>query len=160
MKKVLLRIGIVLLFVGTVLFFLPHSLADLPFQPHSARIRIIDRGLDQKVIELPAESSELDAVIELLDPYSYHCSFCTISSLLEGRPSMEGNDAGFWVSIDLYSEADYQGEYFEITSGGTTEIIFGDTVWRMGYWGNTKNLQFTDAVYKLVSTYQKRGYDE
>lgn len=157
MKKVLLGIGITMLIVFVAVFYFPRSLADIPFQPHSVKIRIIDRQHDQMVLELPAGA---DAVIELLDHYSYHCSFRTISSLLDRGPSMQGNDAGFWVCIDLYSEEDYQGEVFEITSGGTKEIIVGDAVWRMGYWGNTNNLRFTEAVYKLVSSFQERVYDE
>ena len=157
MKKFLFRIGIVVLFVGVVAFFWPHSLADVPLQPQSARIRIIDRQHEQTIMELPAESSGLDAVMEVLDQYSYHCSFRTLPSLLDSGPGMQGNDAGFWVSIDLYSEANYQGEHFEITSGGTTEIIFGRAVWRMGYWGNGKNIEMMNAFYKLVASYKEES---
>ena len=147
MKKFLFRIGIVVLFVGVAVFFWPHSLAGVPFQPQSARVRIIDRQHEQTIMDLPAEFSGLDAVMELLDQYSYHCSFRTIPSLLDSGPSMSGNDAGFWVLIDLYSEANYQGEHFGIRSGGTKEIIFGRAVWRMGYWKSSES----NLVYSICS---------
>lgn len=47
--------------------------------------------------------------------------------------------------------------HFEITSGGTTEIIFGRAVWRMGYWGNGKNIEMMNAFYKLVASYKEES---
>ena len=158
MKRILLYICLVVLYVAAVVFFWPRSLADTPYQPKSARIGIVDGDdHDQMWHEIPVKAPELDEVMDLLNQYSYHCSLRTIPSLLDNGPCIEGNEAGFWVMIDLYSEANFAGECFSITSGGTKEIIFGDGVWRIGYWGNTKNLQFADAVYKLVSSYQGGG---
>lgn len=157
MKKILFYIGTVVLFIGIVAFFWPRSLADMNHQPKSVRIEIIESDAlhSRMTIEIPAESPELDEIIDLLDQYSYHYSLRTIPSLLDNGPSMEGNDAGFWLNIYLYSEPNYMGECFSITSGGTREIIWGDAVWGIGYWGNSRNLQLMDDFYELLISYQE-----
>ena len=159
MKKILFCIGTVVLFIGVVAFFWPRSLADMNHQPKSVRIEIIESDAlhSRMTIEIPAESPELDEIMDLLDQYSYHYSLRTIPSLLDNGPSLEGNQAGFWLNIYLYSEPNYMGSCFSIISGGTKEIIWGDAIWRIGYWGNGKNIEMMNAFYNLVASYKEES---
>lgn len=157
MKKTLSRIISVFILVVIAAFLWPRSLTDTRQQIQSVRIVIIESSdlHNRMTIEIPGESSELSEIIQLLDQYSCHCSLRTIPSLLNSGPSMEGNQAGFWLNIYLYSEPNYMGKCFSIMSGGTKEIIWGDAVWRIGYWGNGKNLEMMNDFYNLLVSYKE-----
>ena len=73
MKKILFCIGTVVLFIGIVAFFWPRSLADMNHQPKSVRIEIIESDAlhSRMTIEIPAESPELDEIMDLIPNYDY-----------------------------------------------------------------------------------------
>ena len=68
---------------------------------------------------------------------------------MENRISIKDNNAGYWLHIDMYTEPGRCGDHYGIRSGGTGEVIAGDGVYRVGYWGNGKALEMMDAFYQM-----------
>lgn len=151
---------IALLLFAAVLFFLwPRSLGAVDMEIQSVRIQIIEREQERVTVEFPENCREIQEILQVLDQYSYHYSVRTIPGFFENGTSLKGNDAGFWVYIDLYSKPNYQGDSIGIISGGTKELAFDNAVWRIGYWRNHKNLELMNEFYERYAANGRDGVE-
>ena len=154
-SKRLLKVIIILALLAVILTFLwPHSLIDIA----EVGIESISVVVVRNNLELSSETytfnvgdSEFETVAGILNQNSYHVSISTILSVIQGEAHLEGNEAGYWVNIYLYTEPDCCGECYSIISGGTGDILINDNIYRMGYCGNGKVLGFMDAVCEAVN---------
>lgn len=148
-----LMVGIVTFFV-ILLFVWPHSLLNsIDSDIHSMSVVVVESyGHDTATYKYNIDDPSFDAIMDILNQYSCHISLNTISKHLEKRVELEGNLAGYWLNINLYTEPDCYGECYQITSGGTGEVIIDDGVYRMGYWGNKVALKFMNEICQVVDS--------
>lgn len=154
-SKRISKVIIVLALIAVILTFLwPHSLIDIAEVGIESISVVVVRNnleLNPTTYTFNVGDSEFGAVAEILNQNSYHVSISTILSAVQGGAHLEGNDAGYWLNIYLYTEPNRGGECYSIISGGTGDILINDNVYRMGYCGNRKMLGFMDAVCKAVN---------
>lgn len=150
-KKRLIGSIIAILILSTCAFFLwPRSFANVSPEVKSISVVLVEES-DATTYVYNAQDSEFSAIMDTLDRYSYHMSLRTISSYFKNGASMEGNKAGYWLNIYLYTEPNRYGECYGITSGGTGEIVVDDAVYRIGYLGNSTALKMMDEVCQIVT---------
>ena len=145
--------GRIILFLS-LLFLWPQSLLkNTESDIQSISIVVIEESFEHNnsTYVYNIDDPMFDAIMDILDQYSYHASLNTISKRLEKRVELEGNLAGHWLHIYLYTAPDRYGECYQIISGGTGEVIVDDGVYRMGYWGNKTARKFMDEVYQVVN---------
>lgn len=150
-KRIIIGILLVAILAGSIFFLWPRSFADVPQEVRSVVVTFIENTLEHEMVsfEFNAQDPEFAAIMETLDQYSYHMSLGTVSAFLENRISIKDNNAGYWLHIDMYTEPGRCGDHYGIRSGGTGEVIAGDGVYRVGYWGNGKALEMMDAFYQM-----------
>ena len=87
-------------------------------------------------------SPEAEAVGEILARCSYH------RALRSPFPNtdLDGNDVGYWLHI-------WGGDFY-FSSGGTGEITVNDHVYRMGWFGNRKNLALMEEIAAVLAEAQ------
>lgn len=155
-KKRILSAVLILILISTLLIFLrPRSfLGNIDAEVKSVSVVIIEDNLEhnQEAYTFNVGDPEFDGIMEVLDRYSYHISMGTISSCIKKTAHIEGNDAGYWLNIYLYTEPDCYGDCYSILSGGTRELIFDYGVYRMGYWGNKTHLKFMAEICQVVES--------
>lgn len=86
-----------------------------------------------------ADSPEAAAIQDILGRYSYRRTLRTLFS----DASIEGNEAGYWLHI--------YGDY-NITAGGTGEVIVGNHVYRMGLWGGKASLALMEEISAVLAS--------
>lgn len=155
-KKRILKTVLILILLSTLLMFLwPRSfLSNIAAEIKSIQIVVIETNFEhnQATHTFNIGTPEFDAIMEVLDSYSYHTSIGTISNHIRKTAHIEGNDARYWLNIYLYTEPDCYGDCYSILSGGTGEIIFDYGVYRMGYWGNKTHLEFMTEICQVVDS--------
>ena len=153
-KKKILSVVWILILISTLLIFLwPRSfLGSIDEEIKSVSVVIIENTLEheQTTYMFNIGDPEFHVIMEVLDRYSYHISMGTISSCVKKTAHIEGNDAGYWLNIYLYTEPDRYGDCYSILSGGTGELVFDCGVYRMGYWGNKAHLKFMTEICQVV----------
>lgn len=156
-KKRILRAVLFLILLATLLVFLwPCSfLSNIDAEIRSVSVLVIENTLEheQTAYTFNVGDPAFDEIMEVLDRSSYHVSMGTISSCIKKTAHIEGNDAGYWLNIYLYTEPDRSGDCYSILSGGTGEVIFDYGVYRMGYWGNKTHLKFMSEICQAVDSY-------
>lgn len=139
--------------LSVILWFLfPRSFVQTTSEVRSIAIQVVDESFEHenKTYVYNDDAPEFNAIFEVLNKYSYHWTLQTIPCLSPNSTHIEGNKAGYWLNISFYSETDRYGECIDLTSGGTGEIIFNSTVYRIGYLGNKAALQMMDDVVKII----------
>ena len=137
MKRILLDAVIAAMLLGLCGLLWPHSFAKLQPECDSVIILRIDTAADCVSQTFTREtyasgSAEFERVMDILSRYSYRRSLRTLA----GANAMDGNHAGFWLSVYL----DHGGDRVDIMCGGTGEISIDGLVWREGYWGDRASL--------------------
>ena len=145
-------VGIIILCV-ILLFLWPRSLLNnIDSEIQSMSVVVVEGyGHDTATYKYNIDDLSFDAIMDILNQYSCHTSLNTISKRLEKRVELEGNLAGYWLNIYLYTEPDCYGECYQIISGGTGEVIIDDGVYHMGYWGNKVALKFMNEICQVVN---------
>lgn len=153
-KKVLIGavLGAVILAVCGF-FLLPRSLTGEVGQVQSISVVVIESNMDPATAAYVynGQDPEFGEIMDTLDDYSYHLCPGTISSRIENSAALEGNEAGYWLYVHLYSEPDRDGDCYSIVSGGTGEILAGDVVYRVGYFGNDTVIKMMNEICQIVT---------
>ena len=150
-KKVVICIACVVAILA--IFLWPHSLlGGTKDNVKSISIVTVKDNFEhtEDTYRFNAGDEKFDDIMSALNQYTYHFSLNTIIKGVKNETSLESNKAGYWLNIYLYSEPDCFGECYQIISGGTGEIIVDDGVYRIGYWGNEKNLDFMTDICTVV----------
>lgn len=143
---------VIIIFLSiSAIFLCPHSFIDLNEPIKSITVGIADMGKGE-IAYTSFEYSELDKefndIKDCLSKYSYHFSIGTLGTIFSTSPSMEGNDAGYWVNIYL----DTDSERHTIMCGGTGEIMVDNVVYRVGYWGNSKAMSMMEEIRSIINS--------
>ncbi|MBQ3089451.1 MAG: hypothetical protein IJD21_02695 [Oscillospiraceae bacterium] len=134
------------LFMVLAVYYRPISLADSVGRENDILVTWIPLVQDAELgstlqdpiqYELKAGSKETEALLEILDRYSYRNSLVTLLS--EG--AIEGSHAGGILHI-------YGRE--GLSTGGTGEILVGSRVCRIGLAGDRMNLMLIEDVLTLL----------
>ena len=145
MKKKHLISAVVLL--ALVLYFRPMPFPELSFEDvdnlniHKVDL-VIAAGrphMTSTTYSFAEGSPEAEAIGNILERYSYRRSLRSLIRVTD----ISGNDAGFFLHLwgdDLY-----------LSSGGTGEIVVNDRTFRMGLFGNQKNLTFMEEISAVLA---------
>ena len=147
---------LILLLLIVVMFLAllwPHSLlCGIEKEVKSISVVIVKEDFEhtEDTYCFSAGESMFDQIMSIIDRYSYHYSLNTIIKGVKNSISLKGNDAGYWLNIYLYTEPNCYGDCYQIISGGTGEVIVDDGVYRIGYIGNKKQLEFMSNICNIV----------
>lgn len=152
-KRIIASIIAICIFSMSVLLLWPRSFADVSQKVESIAVVVVEESFDHDNMTYVynKQQSEFDAIMETLNRYSYHMSLQTIPSCFLGGAHLEGNEAGYWLHIYLYTEPDRCGECYGIISGGTGDVAVKDAIYRIGYFGNSTALKMMDEVCQIVN---------
>lgn len=153
-KKRIISIAMLLvLFAGLVAFLFPHPIINFDEPITAIKVIVAVNGvgkIDSTTYDYTSADDEFVVISDCLKDYSYHYSFGTLKSIISLNASnssgMEGNNAGYWIHIYL----DTDTERHTITCGGTGEIMIDDIVYRVGYFGNNKQLEMMEEIRSVA----------
>lgn len=157
-KRIFSAILFLILLFTLLISLWPRSLlGSMDTEIKSMSVAIIEESFEheQDTYTFDAGDPEFDKLTEVFGRYYYHMSMGTVANYIKQNTHLEGNDAGYWLNIYLYTEPDCQGDCYQIISGGTGEVIINSGVYRMGYWGNRTALKFMDEVCQFINSWQK-----
>lgn len=152
-KRIVASIIAILILSMCVLFLWPRSFEDVSQEVKSIAVVVVEESFDHDNMTYVYNEQDLEfsAIMETLGRYSYHMSPKTISSYFSEGAHLEGNEAGYWLHIYLYTEPDRCGECYGVISGGSGDIAVKDAVYRIGYFGNSTALKMMDEVCQIVA---------
>lgn len=147
MKKRSLIFSAIIL-IALVIYFRPLSFPDIFQNADSDAFSVTKTDLlfengkaDMKNTgySIQEGSPEAIAIQEILDCYTYRRSLRTPFS----NGDLSGNGAGYWLHL--------WGPNIDFNSGGTGEITMGNRVYRMGLFGNQKNVAFMEEIAAVLA---------
>ena len=147
MKRILPAAVIAAMLLGLCGLLWPHSFAKLQPECDSVIILRIDTAADCVSQTFTREtyasgSVKFERVMDIFSRYTYHRSLRTLA----GASAMDGNHAGFWLSVYL----DHGDDRVDIVCGGTGEIAIDGLVWRVGYWGDRASLAMMEELAAVL----------
>ena len=152
-RRKLLYAVFAIVILGVILCFLfPRSFAKTTSEVRSIAIHVVEENFEHenKTYVYNDDAPEFNAIFNVLNKYSYHWTLQTIPCFFQNSAHIESNEAGYWLNIYFYSEPDRYGECIDLISGGTGEIIFDSTVYRIGYLGNRAALRMMDDIVNII----------
>ena len=143
-KKILLLAAAAL---ALVLYFRPLAFPELSFEGgDTLSVNRVDLAIEDGKPHMTSAmyyfeegSPETEAIGEILARYSCRRSLRTPLFSTD----LSGNDAGYWLHMWI-------GDFY-FSSGGTGEINLNDHVYRMGWFGNRKNLALLEEIAAVLA---------
>ncbi len=159
-KKWIISITIFLIvFAGGFALLYPRPIINIDEPITNMQVVMLEdngvRGLEFINYDYTVTDYEYRLVLECLKEYSYHYSFGTlkngISLIISNSTGIGGNDAGYWMYVYL----DTATKRHTIMCSGTGEIMIDNGVYRVDYFGNSKQLEMMEKILSIVSPDEK-----
>ena len=151
MKRKIVWGGTVLVIAAVLAYFLwPMPLGEVLPEDGTIAAAYNHAGLDgngntfitQDSMQLAPDSAEAQQIHAILDSYTYHRSWRTpFSSMERGIPIGLG-DAGDGILLHV------DGRGIQIS--GTSLILIGEHVYRIGYWGDRQGAELTAQLMAVL----------
>ena len=151
MKRKIVWGGAVLVIAAVLAYFLwPMPLGEVLPEDGTIAAAYNHAGLDgngntfitQDSMQLAPDSAEVQQIHAILDSYTYHRSWRTpFSSMERGIPIGLG-DAGDGILLHV------DGRGIQIS--GTSLILIGEHVYRIGYWGDRQGAELTAQLMAVL----------
>nr|WP_295949742.1 hypothetical protein [uncultured Agathobaculum sp.] len=151
MKRKIVWGGAVLVIAAVLAYFLwPMPLGEVLPEDGTIAAAYNHAGLDgngntfitQDSMQLAPDSAEAQQIHAILDSYTYHRSWRTpFSSMERGIPIGLG-DAGDGILLHV------DGRGIQIS--GTSLILIGEHVYRIGYWGDRQGAELTAQLMAVL----------
>ena len=151
MKRKIVWGGAVLVIAAVLAYFLwPMPLGEVLPEDGTIAAAYNHAGLDgngntfiaQDSTQLAPDSAEAQQIHAILDSYTYHRSWRTPFSSMERGISTGLGDAGDGILLHV------DGRGIQIS--GTSLILIGDQVYRIGYWGDRQGAELTAQLMAVL----------